>query len=82
MSSGRRFIARQLSFHGYYTVSTLGLAYHPGDGAVPKLQAVAKDLGAVLLSKRIADAINGAAGWKHGHTYQAHLLACTASLAV
>ena len=60
-----------------------------GDGTVPNLQAVAKGLGGgyasigtVLLSKRIADAINGAAGWKHGHTYQAHPLACAASLAV
>ena len=35
-----------------------------------------------ILSKRIADAFNGAAGWKHGHTYQAHPLACAASLAV
>ena len=59
------------------------------DGMVSDLRAVAKGLGggyasigAVLLSKRIADAIKGAAGWKHGHTYQAHSLACTASLAV
>ena len=29
-----------------------------------------------ILSKRIADAFNGAAGWKHGHKYQAHPLAC------
>ena len=36
----------------------------------------------MLLSKRIADAINGASGWKHGHTYQAHPLACAAPLAV
>ena len=48
-----------------------------GDGISPDIQAVAKGLGGgyasigtVLLSKRIADAINGASGWKHGHTYQ------------
>ena len=36
-----------------------------------------------ILSKRIADVFNGAAGWKHGHTYQAQgPLACAASLAV
>ena len=39
-------------------------------------------IGAVLLSKSIADAINDTAGWKNGHTYQAHPLACTASLVV
>ena len=38
-------------------------------------------MGTVLLSKRIADAIHSAADWKHGHTCQAHLLACAASLA-
>ena len=59
------------------------------DGAVPNLQAVAKGLGGgyasigtVLLSKRIADAINDASGWKHGHMYQAHPLECAAPLAV
>ncbi|EIN09600.1 PLP-dependent transferase [Punctularia strigosozonata HHB-11173 SS5] len=61
-----------------------------GDGEAPDLQAVAKGLGggyasigAVLMSKKVADGIRDNAGlWKHGHTYQAHPLACAASLAV
>jgi len=61
-----------------------------GDGVAPDIQAVAKGLGggyasigAVLMSKRIADGIRGSSGiWKHGHTYQAHPLSCAASLAV
>ncbi|THU92737.1 hypothetical protein K435DRAFT_671560 [Dendrothele bispora CBS 962.96] len=60
------------------------------DGVAPDLQAVAKGLGggyasigAVLMSKKIADGIRGKSGfWKHGHTYQSHPLACAASLAV
>lgn len=40
-------------------------------------------IGAVLMSKKIADGIRDKAGvWKHGHTYQAHPVACAASLAV
>ena len=50
----------------------------------PDLQAVANlglgggyaSIDAVLLSKRIVDAINGAMGWKHSYTYQVHPLAC------
>ncbi|KAI0924247.1 hypothetical protein AcW2_005178 [Taiwanofungus camphoratus] len=62
-----------------------------GDNVAPDIQAVAKGLGggyasigAVLMSKRVADGIrDSSAGiWKHGHTYQAHPLACAASLAV
>ncbi|KAF9563918.1 PLP-dependent transferase [Agrocybe pediades] len=61
-----------------------------GDGVAPDIQAVAKGLGggyasigAVLMSQRIADGIRDKSGlWKHGHTYQAHPLACAASLAV
>ncbi|KAJ7267394.1 PLP-dependent transferase [Mycena rebaudengoi] len=61
-----------------------------GDGIAPDLQAVAKGLGggyaaigAVLVSKRVADGIRDASGiWKHGHTYQATPLSCAASLAV
>jgi E3 ubiquitin-protein ligase TRIP12 len=61
-----------------------------GDGAAPDLQAVAKGLGggyasigAVLLSPKVARGIRGGSGLlKHGHTYQAHPLACAASLAV
>ncbi|TFY68826.1 hypothetical protein EVJ58_g785 [Rhodofomes roseus] len=61
-----------------------------GDNVAPDLQAVAKGLGggyasigAVLLSKKVADGIRDASGfWMHGHTYQANPLACAASLAV
>lgn len=61
-----------------------------GDGVTPDIQAVAKGLGggyasigAVLMSKRVAEGIRDTSGvWKHGHTYQAHPLACAASLAV
>ncbi|KAF8967730.1 hypothetical protein BDZ97DRAFT_1903295 [Flammula alnicola] len=61
-----------------------------GDGVAPDIQAVAKGLGggyasigAVLMSQKIADGIRDNSGlWKHGHTYQAHPLACAASLAV
>ncbi|KAF9221474.1 hypothetical protein BS17DRAFT_758087 [Gyrodon lividus] len=61
-----------------------------GDGAAPDLQAVAKGLGggyasigAVLLSPKVAKGIRGGSGLlKHGHTYQAHPLACAASLTV
>jgi len=61
-----------------------------GDGVAPDIQAVAKGLGggyasigAVLMSKKVASGIRGAGGiWKHGHTYQAHPLACAAALAV
>ncbi|KAI6008985.1 PLP-dependent transferase [Pisolithus marmoratus] len=61
-----------------------------GDGAAPDLQAVAKGLGggyasigAVLMSPKVSKGIRGGSGLlKHGHTYQAHPLACVASLAV
>ncbi|KJA28189.1 hypothetical protein HYPSUDRAFT_34571 [Hypholoma sublateritium FD-334 SS-4] len=61
-----------------------------GDGVAPDIQAVAKGLGggyasigAVLMSQRVADGVRDNSGlWKHGHTYQAHPLACAASLAV
>ncbi|THH00618.1 hypothetical protein EW026_g1950 [Hermanssonia centrifuga] len=61
-----------------------------GDNICPDIQAVAKGLGggyasigAILMSKKVADGIRDSAGfWKHGHTYQAHPLACAASLAV
>ncbi|OBZ73839.1 hypothetical protein A0H81_06383 [Grifola frondosa] len=62
---------------------------HSGRGH-PDIQAVAKGLGggyasigAILMSKKVADGVRDSAGfWKHGHTYQAHPLACAASLAV
>ncbi|TDL21827.1 PLP-dependent transferase [Rickenella mellea] len=61
-----------------------------GDGVFPDIQAVAKGLGggyasigAVLFSERIAEGIRDHSGlWMHGHTYQAHPLACAAALAV
>ncbi|KAJ4473595.1 hypothetical protein J3R30DRAFT_3659131 [Lentinula aciculospora] len=61
-----------------------------GDGEPPDIQAVAKGLGggyasigAVLMSKTIAEGIREKSGfWKHGHTYQANPLACAASVAV
>jgi len=61
-----------------------------GDGVAPDIQAVAKGLGggyasigAVLMSKRVADGLRDNSGfWKHGHTYQANPLACATSLAV
>ncbi|KAG6869211.1 hypothetical protein C0993_009074 [Termitomyces sp. T159_Od127] len=61
-----------------------------GDNVAPDIQAVAKGLGggyapigAVLMSKKVADGIkNGSGLWKHGHTYQAHPVACAAALAV
>ncbi|PFH51863.1 hypothetical protein AMATHDRAFT_39945 [Amanita thiersii Skay4041] len=61
-----------------------------GDNAAPDIQAVAKGLGggyasigAILMSKRVADGIRDQSGfWKHGHTYQAHPLSCAAALAV
>jgi len=59
-----------------------------GDGVAPDIQAVAKGLGggyasigAVLMSQKVVDGIRSGI-WKHGHTYQAHPLACAASLAV
>ncbi|KAI0782799.1 PLP-dependent transferase [Abortiporus biennis] len=75
---------------GMGRVGTLHAWEKYGDGASPDLQAVAKGLGggyasigAVLMSKRVASGIRDSAGFmKHGHTYQAHPLACAASLAV
>ncbi|TFK26192.1 PLP-dependent transferase [Coprinopsis marcescibilis] len=61
-----------------------------GDGVAPDIQAVAKGLGggyatigAILISPKVTDGIQSTSGfWKHGHTYQAHPLACAAALAV
>ncbi|KAG5647508.1 hypothetical protein DXG03_009445 [Asterophora parasitica] len=61
-----------------------------GDGVKPDIQAVAKGLGggyasigAVLLSKKVADAIRDGSGfWKHGHTYQGQPIATATALAV
>jgi adenosylmethionine-8-amino-7-oxononanoate aminotransferase len=60
------------------------------EGIAPDLQVVAKGLGSgyqpiggVLIGRRIVDAINnGSGGFMHGHTYQAHPVACAAALEV
>jgi len=60
------------------------------EGITPDLQVVAKGLGGgyqpiggVLISGRIVQAItNGSGGFMHGHTYQAHPVACAAALEV
>lgn len=40
-------------------------------------------IGAVLMSEKIANGIRDHSGfWNHGHTYQAHPVACAAALAV
>jgi adenosylmethionine-8-amino-7-oxononanoate aminotransferase len=61
------------------------------EGIVPDLQVVAKGLGGgyqaiggVLISGKVVQAINGGArgGFMHGHTYQAHPVACAAALEV
>ena len=74
---------------GMGRIGTLQAWQTYGDGVSPDIQAVAKGLGggyasigAVLISPRVAAGLRGAAGWKHGHTYQAHPIACAASLAV
>jgi adenosylmethionine-8-amino-7-oxononanoate aminotransferase len=60
------------------------------EGITPDLQVVAKGLGGgyqpiggVLIGGRIVDAIGaGSGGFMHGHTYQAHPVACAAALEV
>jgi adenosylmethionine-8-amino-7-oxononanoate aminotransferase len=60
------------------------------EGVAPDLQVVAKGLGGgyqpiggVLINGKIVDAINaGSGGFMHGHTYQAHPVACAAALEV
>ncbi|MBC9206201.1 aspartate aminotransferase family protein [Roseomonas aerophila] len=60
------------------------------EGIAPDLQAIAKGLGggyqaigAVLVSARIADAVErGSGAFQHGHTYLAHPIACAAALEV
>jgi adenosylmethionine-8-amino-7-oxononanoate aminotransferase len=60
------------------------------EGVVPDLVAVAKGLGAgyqpigaLLVSKQIADAVIGGSGFfQHGHTYLGHAAACAGALAV
>jgi adenosylmethionine-8-amino-7-oxononanoate aminotransferase len=60
------------------------------EGIAPDLQVVAKGLGGgyqpiggVLIGRKIVEAINaGSGGFMHGHTYQAHPVACAAALEV
>ena len=60
------------------------------EGVAPDIQVIAKGLGGgyqpiggILMSDRVLDPIRaGSGGFMHGHTYQAHPLACAAALAV
>jgi len=60
------------------------------EGVTPDLQAIAKGLGAgylplgaMLVSRRVVDALDAGSGvYAHGHTFQAHPLACAAALEV
>ncbi len=60
------------------------------EGVAPDIQAVAKGLGGgyqpiggILIGRRVVEALRaGSGGFMHGHTYQAHPVACAAALAV
>lgn len=60
------------------------------EGVVPDMVVIAKGLGggyqpigAVMVSRKIFDAIRGGSGFfQHGHTYLGHPIACAAALAV
>ncbi len=60
------------------------------EGAAPDVQVIAKGLGAgyqpiggILIGGRIVEAIRaGSGGFMHGHTYQAHPVACAGALEV
>jgi adenosylmethionine-8-amino-7-oxononanoate aminotransferase len=60
------------------------------EGVVPDIQVVAKGLaggyqpiGGILIAGRIIEALRAGSGaFMHGHTYQAHPVACAAALAV
>jgi adenosylmethionine-8-amino-7-oxononanoate aminotransferase len=62
----------------------------PGGGIAPDIQVIAKGLGGgyqpiggILVQGRVIAAIrDGSGGFMHGHTYQAHPMACAAALAV
>jgi adenosylmethionine-8-amino-7-oxononanoate aminotransferase len=60
------------------------------EGVAPDIQTIAKGLGggyqpigAILVQRKIVGALTeGSGAFKHGHTYQAHPVACAAALAV
>lgn len=60
------------------------------EGVAPDIQVIAKGLGGgyqpiggILINDRVLDPIRlGSGGFMHGHTYQAHPMACAAALAV
>ncbi|EFH12111.1 aspartate aminotransferase family protein [Pseudoroseomonas cervicalis] len=60
------------------------------EGVAPDIQVIAKGLGGgyqpiggILATGRVVAALrDGSGGFKHGHTYQAHPMACAAALAV
>ncbi len=60
------------------------------EGVVPDIQAVAKGLGGgyqpiggILIGRKVIEALRaGSGGFMHGHTYQAHPVACAAAVAV
>jgi adenosylmethionine-8-amino-7-oxononanoate aminotransferase len=60
------------------------------EGVVPDIEIVAKGLGAgyqpiggILVSGRVIEGLNAGSGaFMHGHTYQAHPVACAAAVAV
>lgn len=62
----------------------------PEVDVVPDIQAIGKGLGggyapisAMLVGKKVVDVISSGSGaFNHGHTYQAHPVACAAALAV
>ncbi|WP_424810850.1 aspartate aminotransferase family protein [Roseococcus sp. YIM B11640] len=60
------------------------------EGVVPDIQVIAKGLGGgyqpiggILAQEKVIDTIRaGSGGFMHGHTYQAHPMACAAAMAV
>jgi adenosylmethionine-8-amino-7-oxononanoate aminotransferase len=60
------------------------------EGVTPDIQAIGKGLGggyqpiaAILISRRVVDALRAGSGaFVHGHTYQAHPVACAGALEV
>jgi adenosylmethionine-8-amino-7-oxononanoate aminotransferase len=60
------------------------------EGVTPDIQVIAKGLGGgyqpiggILIAGRVEEALrNGSGAFMHGHTYQAHPVACAAALAV